>query len=591
MLFPTLDFGIFFCVVFVLAHVTERRLALRKLVLLGASYFFYGFWDWRFCFLLFFDSMVAYAAGLALLRTEDRRARKWIVGIAVAIILSVLGVFKYYGFFVDNFADLLLSAGLSRDLVFMQILLPIGISFFSFHAISYVVDVYRGDAQAERSPLDILLYISFFPQLVAGPIVRAAYFLPQLKRPTDISFASASLALLMILSGLVKKMIVAQYLAVNLVDPVFLAPSTYDAATLLVAAYGYAVQIYCDFSGYTDIAIGIAALFGYHFRPNFNQPYRAVGVQDFWRRWHISLSTWLRDYLYIPARRQPPRPLQYLPQPDADHGARRPLARRRLDLRHLGHAARACAGAAARRDGVRQGARGPPFGAARACGPSHVSLRVRRLDFLPLKLARRGARLFPRPDALGKSARIRGRSLPSRADPDPAGAAIRGFREAAREGPPPRRLVRYRPRGAFLAGPDRHLLRGARGHRAFHLFPVLRHERRRPRAEKDAGPHTTGRTAIGGGAATTSGPLSGTALPPRRGAHPLVYYAMLFSIVLGLFFASDSLVSYCYDLPENAFTDDLTSIAEVWEQKMEDIGVADMTQRVRDFVAMLRGDG
>ena len=188
---------------------------------------------------------------------------------------------------------------MQHELPFIEILLPVGISFFTFHGISYLTDVYRGDVAVCRAPLDMALYMSFFPQLVAGPIVRAAYFLPQLARPADEPIPVAA-ALLLILGGMVKKVIIANYLATGLVDPVFAAPANYGGPDLLLATYAYAVQIYCDFSAYTDMAIALAALCGFRFPRNFNQPYRAQRLREFWQRWHISLSTWLRDYLYKP---------------------------------------------------------------------------------------------------------------------------------------------------------------------------------------------------------------------------------------------------------------------------------------------------
>ena len=197
---------------------------------------------------------------------------------------------------IGVFARLL---GMEHELPFLEILLPVGISFFTFHGISYVTDVYRGDAAVCRNPLDMALYMSFFPQLVAGPIVRAAYFLPQLARPSAEPIPIAP-AILLILGGLFKKVVIANYLATGLVDPVFAAPTSYGAPDLLIAVYAYAVQIYCDFSAYSDMAIALAALVGFRFPANFNQPYRAERLREFWQRWHISLSTWLRDYLYKP---------------------------------------------------------------------------------------------------------------------------------------------------------------------------------------------------------------------------------------------------------------------------------------------------
>lgn len=300
MLFPTLDFALFFLVVFTISWELRHRLNWRKMFLLGASYFFYGYWDWRFTGLLFASSLLNYGAGSLLQRSDDERRRKLIVGVAVALNLVVLGFFKYYGFFLDSLTDLLVRLEIERDLPFLEIILPVGISFFTFQGISYVVDVYRRDIKAVSSLVDLCLYISFFPQLVAGPIVRASQFLPQLSAEPVLTRAQVGHGVVLIVIGLFKKMVVANYLATELVDKVFFDPSIYGAVDLLIGVYAYAVQIYCDFSGYSDIAIGIAALLGFQFNRNFDQPYRANSLQDFWRRWHISLSSWLRDYLYKP---------------------------------------------------------------------------------------------------------------------------------------------------------------------------------------------------------------------------------------------------------------------------------------------------
>jgi len=300
MLFPTLDFALFFIVVFTISWELRRHFEARKLVLLAASYFFYGYWDWRFTGLLLASSLLNYTAGVLLQRHDDEKRRKLIVGIAVAVNLCVLGFFKYYGFFLDSLTDVLVRFNIERDLPFLEIILPVGISFFTFQGISYVVDVYRRDVEAVKSWIDLCLYISFFPQLVAGPIVRASQFLPQLAVAPKLSAAQIGKGIVLILIGLFKKMVIANYLATELVDKVFFDPSAYGAVDLIAATYGYAIQIYCDFSGYSDIAIGVAALLGYQFQRNFNQPYRSKNLQEFWRRWHISLSTWLRDYLYKP---------------------------------------------------------------------------------------------------------------------------------------------------------------------------------------------------------------------------------------------------------------------------------------------------
>ena len=278
----------------------RERNGWRKSGLLLASYIFYGWWDWRFCFLLLSASLVAWLAGVWMEKVDDAQNRKSVMFIAIALLLLVLAFFKYYGFFLTSLQDLLYAFGWQRDLPFLQIILPVGISFFTFQAISYVADVYRGSVRARRRPLDVLLYISFFPQLVAGPIIRAGDFLPQLDADARLDRNAVVGGLVLSISGLFKKMVVANYLAVDLVDPVFLDPDSYSSLMVLLAIYGYAIQIYCDFSGYSDIAIGTAAMLGFHFKANFNQPYRATSLRDFWRRWHISLSQWLRDYLYIP---------------------------------------------------------------------------------------------------------------------------------------------------------------------------------------------------------------------------------------------------------------------------------------------------
>jgi alginate O-acetyltransferase complex protein AlgI len=299
MLFPTSGFLLFFLVVAAAMMLLQIRFAAKKAVLVLASYYFYAQWDWRFCFLLAFSSALSFAAGRLIGATADRDRQRVVLGIAITLHLGLLGVFKYLDFFELSANQLARLLGLEHELPFFEVLLPVGISFFTFHGISYIVDVYRGDVAVCRNPIDMALYMSFFPQLIAGPIVRAAYFLPQLARPSPEPIPIAP-AMLLILGGLFKKVVIANYLATGLVDPVFAAPTSYGAPDLLLAVYGYAVQIYCDFSAYSDMAIALAALLGFRFPANFNQPYRAERLREFWQRWHISLSTWLRDYLYKP---------------------------------------------------------------------------------------------------------------------------------------------------------------------------------------------------------------------------------------------------------------------------------------------------
>jgi D-alanyl-lipoteichoic acid acyltransferase DltB (MBOAT superfamily) len=298
MLFPTPGFLVFFLVVAAAMVALRHRFTAKKAMLVAASYFFYAQWNWRFCSLLAFSTAVSYFAGWLIDTAPERRRRTVLVG-AVTIHLGLLGVFKYFDFFIVSANELARALGLAHELPFIEIILPVGISFFTFHGISYITDVYRGDVRVCRQPVDMALYMSFFPQLVAGPIVRASFFLPQLETDAAEPIPIAA-ALLLILSGLFKKVVVASYLATELVDPVFAAPTSYGGPDLLLAVYGYAVQIYCDFSAYTDMAIGLAALLGFRFPPNFAQPYRSQRLREFWHRWNISLSSWLRDYLYKP---------------------------------------------------------------------------------------------------------------------------------------------------------------------------------------------------------------------------------------------------------------------------------------------------
>ena len=299
MLFPTLTFGVFFLITFAVVW-SARSNEWRKILLLVASWVFYGAWDWRFVPLLIASALMnwAVAQGLANERFIDRRKALLLCGVAVNLV--ILGFFKYFDFFTEQVGATLAAIGFERDLPVLRVILPIGISFFTFQGISYVVDVYRGRVQPARL-LDILLLMSFFPHLVAGPIVRAADLVPQFQTRPKLDRSMVSMALLLIVWGLFKKTVIASELAVTFVDPVFADPASHSAFDLVFAAYGYAVQIYCDFSAYTDMAIGLAALLGYRFPRNFNQPYRAQSLQEFWRRWHMTLSQWLRDYLYIEA--------------------------------------------------------------------------------------------------------------------------------------------------------------------------------------------------------------------------------------------------------------------------------------------------
>ena len=302
MLFPTLSFGLFFLLVFTVVWAASGSNEWRKILLLIASWIFYGAWDWRFVALLIGSALLNWGAADVIWRQREGPTgrRKAILILGVAANLLILGFFKYYGFFVEQFGDLLRAAGFARDLPLMQVVLPVGISFFTFQGMSYLADVHA-ERLAPARVLDVTLLMSFFPHLVAGPIVRGSDLLPQFAESPRLTRDMASMGLVLIVWGLFKKAVVASELSTGLVDPVFFDPAAHSGLDLIAAAYGYAVQIYCDFSAYSDMAIGIAALLGYRFPLNFNQPYRAVSLQDFWRRWHISLSSWLRDYLYIDA--------------------------------------------------------------------------------------------------------------------------------------------------------------------------------------------------------------------------------------------------------------------------------------------------
>jgi alginate O-acetyltransferase complex protein AlgI len=300
-LFPTTDFAIFFVIVFLGNWLLNPFRRPWKLFMIAMSYVFYAWWDWRFVFLLAGFTVITQLGGLAVARErDDGRRRNVVFGVAIAAALLPLAWFKYYGFLSLNLDDLWRSLGAGGQPVpLLQIILPIGVSFYTFMGISYVFDIYR--RTLEPSPwIDVFLFLSFFPHLVAGPIVRARELIPQFARSKDPRSLDATMAGSLIISGLFKKVVLSSFLASSMVDPVFANPAGHSNIEILVAVYAYAVQIYADFSGYTDIAIGCALLLGYEFPKNFDRPYTALNLQDFWRRWHMTLSRWLRDYLYIP---------------------------------------------------------------------------------------------------------------------------------------------------------------------------------------------------------------------------------------------------------------------------------------------------
>ena len=298
MIFPTLQFAVFFAIVLPVAWALARGRPLWKVFILGASYFFYAAADARFCLLLAGSTLLNQSAATLLARRRGTRSGRWILRLTLAADLASLAVFKYLDFFIGSVSDLLQRFGVHNDPHLLHLALPVGISFFTFQGMSYVIDVWR-DQLRTATWLDFAVYQAFFPHLVAGPIVRARELLPQLAVKRDRHAVPVTRATALILGGLFKKVVVADVISTRLVDPVFGAPNAHSGFEVLAAIYGYAVQIYCDFSGYSDMAIGLALLLGIRFPINFDRPYTSSSLQEFWRRWHITLSSWLRDYLYI----------------------------------------------------------------------------------------------------------------------------------------------------------------------------------------------------------------------------------------------------------------------------------------------------
>ena len=298
MVFPSLQFAFFFPVVLATSWLLMPHPRAWKPFILAASYLFYAAASPGYALLLGAITLGNQAGAVLIARVPERR-RTHVMAAVVALDLAALGVFKYYGFFAGEIGRSLDAVGLGMPLPLLELALPIGLSFITFQAISYVVDVKRG-LLPPASTLDFGLYLSFFPHVVAGPIVRAREFIPQLATPRNPRTVAVGAGVVLIALGLVKKVAIADFLARTVVDDVFAVPQAYAAPDVALAAYAYAAQIYCDFSGYTDIAIGVALLMGFVFPQNFNSPYRATSFGDFWRRWHMTLSRFLRDFLYIP---------------------------------------------------------------------------------------------------------------------------------------------------------------------------------------------------------------------------------------------------------------------------------------------------
>ncbi|MDB5258751.1 MAG: hypothetical protein JWM14_3446 [Chitinophagaceae bacterium] len=300
MLFNSFVFLLFFCIVFIVYwFVLSQRVRLQNLFLLISSCVFYGWWDYRFLILMGLSSLFGFASGYWIERRTDHWQRKLILSITIVANLLFLGFFKYYNFFASSFAELLTTTGFRVDDFTLKIILPIGISFYTFHNISYAIDVYRKELKPTGDIIAYFAFISFFPQLVAGPIMKAKDFLPQFLVKRNFNYPGAVQGLRFILWGYFKKIVIADGCGV-LADAIFNTYSTQPSSVLLLGVFYFAIQIYGDFSGYTDIAIGLGKLFGFEFTLNFKTPYFSRSIPEFWRRWHISLTSWFRDYIYIP---------------------------------------------------------------------------------------------------------------------------------------------------------------------------------------------------------------------------------------------------------------------------------------------------
>lgn len=299
MLFNSFDFLLFVAIVFSAYWLAAKSIRIQNLIILLSSYVFYGWWNWRFLFLIAGCSGVNFVGALLIEKAKHRLSRRIILGTCCALSLGIVCIYKYYNFFAENLTALMNMIGLHPDFVTLHLVLPIGISFFTFQALSYTIDVSFGKMRATRNMVDFFAFISFFPQLVAGPIERATNLLPQFTRQRKFSYETAMDGLCLIAYGLAKKMVVADTLAMY-VDKAYTTPGFFSSVTCIIAAVFFAIQIYCDFSGYSDAARGIAKLFGFELMVNFNRPYISSSFAEFWRRWHISLSSWFKDYVYIP---------------------------------------------------------------------------------------------------------------------------------------------------------------------------------------------------------------------------------------------------------------------------------------------------
>lgn len=304
MLFNSLSFAFFLPVVFILYwFATEKSLKIQNLLLLVASCFFYACWNYKFLFLLLFSTLIGFSFALKIHNSSKTNIRKSWLWLYLAVNLGLLGVFKYYNFFASSFASAVTSLGFHADLWTLHVILPVGISFYTFHGLSYVIDVYKKRADPTRNFIEYAVFVSFFPLLVAGPIERATHLLPQIQHERQFDYSEAVDGLKQILWGLFKKIVIADGCA-EYVNLIFDNSTHYPGSTLALGVIFFSFQIYCDFSGYSDIAIGTGKLFGIELFQNFAFPYFSRNISEFWRRWHISLSTWFRDYVFFPLERR-----------------------------------------------------------------------------------------------------------------------------------------------------------------------------------------------------------------------------------------------------------------------------------------------
>ncbi|MEM1212101.1 MAG: MBOAT family protein [Planctomycetota bacterium] len=300
MSFNSISFAVFFVVVYTAYLLLRRSVLWQNVLLLVGSYVFYGWWDWRFCGLLLASTVIDYTVARVMHASSDDKRRKRLLWVSLCANLGMLGVFKYFDFFSASVQSGLARLGLEADPLLLNVVLPVGISFYTFQTLSYTIDVYRRKMEPVDSLLNFGVYVAFFPQLVAGPIERATHLLPQVCRARKVELDQVNAGIYLILWGLFKKMVIADNMAVHLANPIYNGYQGHSGLDLWLGTLAFAFQIYCDFSAYSDIARGTSKLMGFDLMLNFRLPYFATSPSDFWRRWHISLSTWLRDYLYIP---------------------------------------------------------------------------------------------------------------------------------------------------------------------------------------------------------------------------------------------------------------------------------------------------